>query len=79
MKAIWIVIFFFILACVSSARENKANLSKEDMEIIENLELLQELEFLQNLEILENMDLEDYEMIKDMDILELEGGINEKN
>lgn len=79
MKAIWIVIFFFVLSSghILGKENKKTNLSKKDMEIIENLEFLQDLEFLQNLEILENMDLEDYEMIKAMDILEEE--INEEN
>lgn len=70
-----LIIFAFIANFVVAEEDGEvANLSQEDIEIIQNLEILQELEMLKNMEL-----LEDYETIKDMEPIELKGETDEKN
>lgn len=59
---------------IAEENEITADLSQEDIEVIQNLEVLQELEVLENIDL-----LEDYETIKDIEIIQSEGEVNEEN
>lgn len=74
-SAFFALIIFALVANFAVAEEDSesANLSKEDIEIIQNLEILQELDMLKDIEL-----LEDYETIKDMEPIELKGETDEK-
>lgn len=75
MRIIPIALIIVILTLGSTlAQEDKktADLSEEDIEIIQNLEILKDLEMLESMDL-----LNDYEAIKEMEKLEPQGEVNE--
>lgn len=77
MRIIFIALFIFIVTLSNPFAEEKAqtaDLSEEDIEVIQNLEILEELEMFNEIDLVEN-----YEAIKNVEVLEEEGEPNEEN